>query len=100
MLDKHGETKDDLNVINNMLTQLLHNRKLETQRQKAYQSQVDQLEYQINFEDRKMGDIKDEMAMLDSDDVDEKLVLKKMERLQRRETEAVCDMEGHNKVGK
>ena len=63
--------------MDNMLAQLLSNGKLETQRQKAFQSQVDQLEYQIDFEDRKMGDIKDEMAMLDSDDVDEKIVLKK-----------------------
>ena len=45
-------------------------------RDKIYQTKVDQLQYQIDFQDRKMDDIKDEMAMLNGNDVDDKKGIK------------------------
>ena len=35
------------------------------------------MQYQIDFQDRKIDDIKDEMTILDADDVDDKKELKK-----------------------
>ena len=76
-LDKRGEKKSEHNAVDKQLADLLTKGRFETQRQKLYQTKVDQLQYQIDFQDRKMDDIKDEMAMLDADDVDDKKELKK-----------------------
>ena len=72
MLDKRGDRRNESSDIDNQLADLLSKGRLEMQRQKLFQFKVDQLEYQINFVERKMENIKDEIAMLDSDDVDEK----------------------------
>ena len=57
-LDKRGESKDESHEVDNQLAGLLQKGRLEMQRQKAFQSRVYQLEYQINYEERKMTDDK------------------------------------------
>ena len=72
--------KDVSDGIDKQLAKLLFRGRLETQRQKTFQGKVDQLEYQINYEERKMLDIKDEMGMLDKHNVEELNQLKKQWR--------------------
>ena len=73
------------------LADLLTKGRLETQRQKLFQSKVDQLQYQIDFIERKMENIKDEIAMLDSDDVEEKKDLKSQWKRCKDEKKSIFD---------
>ena len=74
---KDGDKKDDAGAIDKQLADLLMKGRLETQKQKLYQSKVDQFQYEIDFINTKMRNVKDELDMLDSDDADEKKELKK-----------------------
>lgn len=86
---KDGDKKDDAGAIDKQLADLLMKGRLETQKQKMFQSKVDQFQYQIDFINTKMRNIKDELDMLDSDDAEGKKELKKQWKKCKDEREAI-----------
>ena len=67
-LDKRGETKDEENISDKNLTNLMVNGRMEMQSQKIYESKVSKLQYQVIYHKDLMQEVKEEMAFLDSDD--------------------------------
>ena len=67
-LDKRGEAKDEENISDKNLTNLMVNGRIEMQSQKIYESKVLKLQYQVIYHRDLMQEVKEEMAFLDSDD--------------------------------